>query len=93
MSRTSSSWVRSCWPHSATSLRLDSAAVACPSGLYQTGMRCPHQSWREMHQSRMFSIQLRYERSKRSGRSGCGLFHDFDARPRRAFIWTNHCQT
>ena len=24
---------------------------------YQTGMRWPHQSWREMHQSRMFSIQ------------------------------------
>ena len=24
---------------------------------YQTGMRCPHQIWREMHQSRMFSIQ------------------------------------
>ena len=29
------------------------------SALYQTGMRCPHQSWREMHQSRMFSIQFR----------------------------------
>ena len=26
---------------------------------YQTGMRCPHQSWREMHQSWMFSSQLR----------------------------------
>ena len=24
---------------------------------YQAGMRCPHQSCREMHQSRMFSIQ------------------------------------
>jgi ATP-dependent Lon protease len=26
---------------------------------FQTGILCPHQSWREMHQSRMFSIQSR----------------------------------
>ena len=31
-----------------------------PSGPYQTGMRWPHQSWREMHQSRMLSIQSKY---------------------------------
>ena len=35
------------------------ATITSPqSSQYQTGMRCPHHSWREMHQSRMFSIQL-----------------------------------
>ena len=27
---------------------------------YHTGMRCPHQSWRDMHQSRMERSQLEY---------------------------------
>ena len=31
-----------------------------PSLSYQAGMRCPHHSWRLMHQSLMFSIQWRY---------------------------------
>ena len=34
---------------------------------YQTGIRCPHHSWRLIHQSRMFSSQLRYTRVNRSG--------------------------
>src|SRR6202012_2738165 len=33
---------------------------ASPSGPYQTGIRCPHQSWREMHQSCMSSTQPKY---------------------------------
>jgi len=32
-------------------------ANTSPSALYQAGIRCPHQSWREMHQGWMFSIQ------------------------------------
>jgi len=31
--------------------------VDAQAGQYQTGIRCPHQSWREIGQSRMFSIQ------------------------------------
>ena len=34
---------------------------------YQTGMRCPHQSCREMHHGRTFSSQSRQTRAKRSG--------------------------
>ena len=34
---------------------------------YHTGMRWPHQIWRLMVQSRMFSIQWKYVRSKRLG--------------------------
>ena len=30
-----------------------------PSGPYQAGIWWPHQSWREMHQGWMFSIQLK----------------------------------
>ena len=37
-------------------------------GAHQTGMRWPHQSWRLMHQSWMFSSHWLYVRSKRSGR-------------------------
>ena len=54
-------------PHSSGS---STAAVWWPqSSQYHTGMRCPHHSWRLMHQSRMFSSQLRYTRVKRSGTS------------------------
>ena len=31
-----------------------------PSGEYQTGIRCPHHSCREMHQSCMLSTQSKY---------------------------------
>ena len=34
---------------------------------YQTGIWWPHQSWREMHQGRMFSSQSRYRRAWLSG--------------------------
>ena len=32
----------------------DSATISSPAAQYQTGIRWPHQSWREMHQGRMF---------------------------------------
>ena len=36
------------------------AAHSCEqSAQVNTGIRCPHQIWREMHQSRMFSIHSR----------------------------------
>ena len=59
MSSTSSSCRSSAEPHSAHAAGSVSATVTWPSGQYQTGIRWPHQIWREMHQSRMFSIQSR----------------------------------
>ena len=41
--------------------------ISPQSAQYQTGMRWPHQSWREMFQSRMFSSQSVYVLVKRSG--------------------------
>lgn len=38
------------------------------SFLYQTGIWWPHQSWRLMHQSWMFCIQLEWVLTQRSGR-------------------------
>src|ERR1700712_4235125 len=38
-----------------------------PAGPYQTGMRCPHHSCREMHQSCMLSTQSKY-----LGANSCG---------------------
>ena len=45
-----------------------SRAAARTSSQYHTGMRWPHQSCREMFQSRMFSSQCTYTPSQRSGR-------------------------
>ena len=38
-----------------------------PSGPYQTGMRCPHHNWREMHQSCMLSTQSKYRLASSGG--------------------------
>ena len=38
-----------------------------PSGPYQTGIRCPHHSWREMHQSCMLSTQAKYRLASSAG--------------------------
>ena len=48
--------------HTLPSRRISSSsreATGAPSASYQTGMRWPHQSWREMHHGSMFSIQLK----------------------------------
>ena len=55
-------------PHSAHASGSDSTTVMCPSGQYQTGIRWPHQSWRDTHQGRIESIQRRYTSVYRSGR-------------------------
>ena len=58
MSSTSGSWTSRSVPASARRLlavvRDDDSA---PSSSYQAGIWWPHQSWREMHQGRMFSSQ------------------------------------
>ena len=41
--------------------------VACPSGQYQAGIRCPHHSWRLTFQSRISVSQCSQTFSNRSG--------------------------
>ena len=43
--------------HPTMATRESRAGVMPPQGQCQIGMRCPHQSWREMHQSRIFASQ------------------------------------
>ena len=59
VSSTSSSWRRFFEWHFGHSVGSVRATISSPHSQYQTGMRCPHQSWREMHQSRMFFIHSR----------------------------------
>ena len=56
MSRTSGSWVQPSPGGSSSGPTQRSS----PSGPYQTGIRCPHHSWREMVQSCMLSTQSKY---------------------------------
>ncbi len=68
MSSTSSSWWMSALPQWAHALGSVTSLVCSPqSPQYQTGIRCPHQSWRLIHHGRMFSIQWKKRRSSRSG--------------------------
>ena len=66
--------------------------MTCPSAQYQTGIRCPHHSCREMHQSRMFSIQRSYTPFQCGGMNV--TVPSWDARnagSASGFIFTNHC--
>ena len=56
VSSTSSSWRSSPFPQVAHCAGAWRATVTWPSGQYQAGIWCPHQSWRLMHQSWMFRI-------------------------------------
>src|ERR1044071_8258207 len=47
-------------PHLLHALGVSRATVMPPQLQYQAGMRWPHHSWREMHQSRMLVIQCMY---------------------------------
>src|ERR1019366_2173811 len=54
-------------PHTAGSGSPGFGTVTCPSGQYHAGISCPHQSWREMHQSRRFRIHSSYVFFQSSG--------------------------
>ncbi len=59
VSNTSGSRTRAAEPHVAHAVGSSAPGFGTftwPSGQYQAGISCPHQSWREMHQSRMFRI-------------------------------------
>lgn len=57
MSRTSLSCVQ---PSPVGGSSSGPTQTISPSGPCQTGMRCPHHSWREMHQSWRLSTQSKY---------------------------------
>src|SRR5207247_1383519 len=59
VSKTSGSRTSSCDAHSAQATGSGPpgfGTVTCAFPQYHAGISCPHQSWREMHQSRMFLI-------------------------------------
>ena len=92
MSNTSSS-LRSAPPQSHVS-GSSSETMIFPqpsASQYQAGMRCPHQSWREMFQSRISVSHFSYTLPQRSGMnrtlpSRCA----FSAGSARPFMSTNH---
>ncbi len=59
VSSTSGSRSSAAEPQVAQAAGSSSSTVSWPSGQYQTGIWCPHQSWRETHHGRMWSIQLK----------------------------------
>jgi hypothetical protein len=87
VSSTSSSWTQ---PSSSRSSR---ETRTSPSGPYQAGMRCPHQIWREMHQSCRLSSQSRNGLVRDSGtntvRPSRTAWAALSASCRMA---TNHCR-
>ena len=59
VSKTSGSRVSAVFPHvpqETGSPAPGSGTFTWPSAQYHAGISCPHQSWRETHQSRMFFI-------------------------------------
>src|SRR5512136_1365864 len=69
VSSTSSSCARRSEPHEQRSGSSASTRRAPQSAQCHAGIRCPHQIWREMHQSRMFSIHSKYVPSHMGGTS------------------------
>ena len=67
MSSTSSSCRISVFPHAAHESGSSTATVISPQSQYHTGIWCPHQSCRLMHQSRRLSVQFRNVRAIRGG--------------------------
>src|SRR5688572_20562990 len=93
VSSTSSSCLRLVPPHFAHADGASTATVSPPHSQYHTGILCPHHSWREMHQSRMFVIQWPYVLVQRGGKNlTCFLRTTWSAGSASGFIFTNHCR-
>src|SRR5699024_10458211 len=60
---------------------------------YHAGIRCPHHRWREVPQSRLFSIECEYVCSKRFGTELplSFVFCNSTERSAKGCILTNHC--
>src|SRR4051795_11818690 len=64
VSSTSSSWRQ---PSPCGGCSSGPTQTTSPSGPYQTGIRCPHHSCREMHQSCMLSTHAKYRLDSSTG--------------------------
>jgi hypothetical protein len=90
----SSSWrSRSLAPHPLHAVGSCRATViALQPSQYHAGIRCPHHSWREMHQSRMLVIQCMNVFVHRSGTNfvlpSVAAAAAFSA---SGAVFTNHC--
>src|SRR5580698_4308822 len=95
VSRTSVSWVMLTDPQCSQAVGVSRATVIfLQSAQCHAGIRWPHQSCREMHQSRMFSIQFRYVFSQTSGTNSILFGADVTASmaaSARGLIFTHHC--
>ena len=92
VSSTDSSCLSFVPPHLGQARGASRDTIISPQSQYHAGMRCPHQSCREMHQSRMFSIQLKYVFSYRCGTNFTSpLRTASSAGSASVFIATNHC--
>src|SRR6266849_9721071 len=68
VSSTSSSWRKSLPPHLSHAAGRSSATIGSLHRSHQyAGIRWPHQSWREMHQSWRFRIHAKYVFSQNFG--------------------------
>src|SRR4051812_29018972 len=92
VSSTSSSWRSAVPPHLLHAVGAERATITPPQSQYHAGMRCPHHSWRETHQSRMLVIQCMYVFDQLSGTKR--VLPDSTASMAglaRGSIFTNHC--
>src|SRR5580693_3889587 len=93
VSNTSGSWVNLPEPHF---VHLEGVSretiISLQSPQYHAGMRCPHHSWREMHQSRILRIHSKYSVRRLSGMSSTSPRSTAAiAGSASGFIFTNHC--
>src|SRR5947209_4244596 len=89
VSSTSSSW---CQPGPVGGSSSGPTHTVSPEGPYQTGIRCPHQSCREMHQSCRLSTQSKYRLAMSGGLIATSP--ERTASPAilaRGSTFTNHC--
>ena len=74
VSNTSLSWTKWVSPHFGHTVGASSWHIISPQEQYQTGILCPHHSCLDIHQSWIFSIQLKYVFSNLSGTNFVSLF-------------------
>src|SRR5215469_5472069 len=93
VSSTSGSCVNFPEPHLGHAFGASRATtISLQSPQYHAGIRCPHQSWREMHQSRMLRIHSKYSVRRVSGTiSTLPPSTVAIAGSASGFIFTNHC--
>src|SRR5262245_26383128 len=92
VSSTSGSCVNFFEPQVAQTAGSSSETVRWPFSQVNAGIRWPHQSCREMHQSWMFSIHAKYVFAHDSGTKRISPFSTARiAGSARGAIFTNHC--